>query len=100
MIIIIHQRKVLSFASVLILVFHSSYSPAHDTHYTENNPRHQPKQYINKSFHDLNSISHPNIFGKYSKNKKTKKPLRYLERLLVVPKAGLEPARLLKDIGF
>lgn len=52
MIIIIHQRKVLSFASVLILVFHSSYSPAHDTHYTENNPRHQPKQYINKSFHD------------------------------------------------
>lgn len=52
MIIIIHQRKVLSFASVLVLVFHSSYSPAHDTHYTENNPRHQPKQYINKSFHD------------------------------------------------
>ena len=31
---------------------------------------------------------------------KTKKPLRYMERLLVVPKAGLEPARLLKDIGF
>ena len=52
MIIIFHQRKVLSFASVLILVFHSSYGPAHDTHYTENNPRHQPKQYINKSFHD------------------------------------------------
>lgn len=48
----------------------------------------------------LNSISHPNFFGKYSKNKKTKKPLRCLERLLVVPKAGLEPARLLKDIGF
>lgn len=48
----------------------------------------------------LNAISHPNIFGKYSKNKKTKKPLRCLERLLVVPKAGLEPARLLKDIGF
>ena len=67
MIIIFHQRKVLSFASVLILVFHSSYSPAHDTHYTENNPRHQPKQYINKSFHDLNAISHPNSFGKYSK---------------------------------
>ena len=31
---------------------------------------------------------------------KTKKPLRCLEGLLVVPKAGLEPARLLKDIGF
>ena len=49
MIIIFHQRKVLSFASVLVLVFHSSYSPAHDTHYTENNPRHQPKQYINEN---------------------------------------------------
>lgn len=48
----------------------------------------------------LNAISHPNFFGKYSKNKKTKKPLQCLERLLVVPKAGLEPARLLKDIGF
>lgn len=67
MVIIIHQRKVLSFASVLILVFRSSYSPAHDAHYAENNPRHQPKQYINKSFHDLNRISLPNFFGKYSK---------------------------------
>ena len=66
MIIIIHQRKVLSFASVLILVFHSSYSPAHDTHYTENNPRHQPKQYINKSFHDSQQYQ-SNFFGKYSK---------------------------------
>ena len=48
----------------------------------------------------LNAISHPHFFGKYSKNMEAKKPLRCLERLLVVPKAGLEPARLLKDIGF
>lgn len=55
--------------------------------------------YINPSM-ILNSISLPNFFGKYSKKMKTKKPLRCLERLLGVPKAGLEPARLLKDIGF